>query len=408
MVTGPSGSPADPRRGVYLSEKKAWHEFVVKQRPHTPPVREWDMQDKHDYPLEGKTLKLLLEACRDVIEPKFKQVNKAALDSQKKHGDTVKLAAALGTLAVVLAIVQLARIVPTDIHIPAMIPGFFSSPQSMSGEIWLVLFEAGSAAVALVAIVTGVWAGRQEHWLAERHQAERLRALKFDLLLDPNVWKDEHHRNHRLSQLHEEVAIILSIRPWRIHEIITGEIPLPRLPHQPANDVRDEDRELLAYFAAKRLRYQLSYFDSRIQRYRRSERLWKSIPPLLFFFSVGAALIHFALDLVTQILEYFHLIDAEKSHFQQPELSLSVILLLLAAVLPVIGTGIRTYRMANEFGRNIIRFEANRATLEAILEEAIAQPSRASLFADLARAQQLLALEHREWLRLMYEAEWFA
>jgi hypothetical protein len=95
------------------------------------------------------------------------------------------------------------------------------------------------------------------------------------------------------------------------------------------------------------------------------------------------------------------------SHSEAAE-EIGHVLLVLAAMLPVIASGLRTYREAVQFGRNASRFAAKAVALDVMRE----QLQRASSHHDVAelarRAEEHLEAEHREWLRLMIDAEWFA
>jgi hypothetical protein len=78
-----------------------------------------------------------------------------------------------------------------------------------------------------------------------------------------------------------------------------------------------------------------------------------------------------------------------------------------AVALPIVGATIRTYRTAHEFGRNANRFHAVANELRAFraaLGRADGFPEKLRVMEDVERA---LKNEHRAWIRLMIEAEWF-
>ena len=136
------------------------------------------------------------------------------------------------------------------------------------------------------------------------------------------------------------------------------------------------------------------------------------MPPGAFFASIVAALLHFSVDFAEKIAhgaashpDEEVVLAGVASTTSAP--SLSLLLVMLAAALPVIGTGVRTYRLANELGRNVLRFKASAANLDQILGSAEGRTQQAELLVDLHQAEQLLEIEHREWLRLMLEAEWY-
>jgi len=77
----------------------------------------------------------------------------------------VRLAAVVGTLAVVVAIAELAL-----------------------GTEWTVV-EIFATVFAGTAVLLGLFAAFQRAWLLNRYKAERLRALKFAYLIEPATWK---------------------------------------------------------------------------------------------------------------------------------------------------------------------------------------------------------------------------
>ena len=79
--------------------------------------------------------------------------------------------------------------------------------------------------------------------------------------------------------------------------------------------------------------------------------------------------------------------------------------IVAAAVLPAIAAGVRTYRSAHEFGRNQLRFTAMSHYLQLIAHDIGTRSDEA--FPLLREAEMALDAEHRAWLRLMLEAEWF-
>ena len=85
----------------------------------------------------------------------------------------------------------------------------------------------------------------------------------------------------------------------------------------------------------------------------------------------------------------------------------SRVFLVLAVALPVVAAGIRTWRAAHEFGRNMSRFEAKRSALEELARSLGETRSPEAVFHLLWQSEQILEADHREWLRLMLEAEWF-
>ena len=182
---------------------------------------------------------------------------------------------------------------------------------------------------------------------------------------------------------------------------------------------------------------------------RNEHRILDRLPAWLFFASVTAVVLKFFADVP-------HVFFAS-SHGPVPEWfanshEAGIFLTVLgAASLPVLAAGVRTWRAAFEFSRNKSRFQAAHRAL-AELEERIIHDgvdafgavqsspvlqvtmrreetigaSQTSLSVEQGRAntpgalvdaypmvrdlwwcEHILESEHREWLRLMYETEWF-
>jgi hypothetical protein len=77
--------------------------------------------------------------------------------------------------------------------------------------------------------------------------------------------------------------------------------------------------------------------------------------------------------------------------------------------LPVVGWGIRTYRSAHEYARSASLFHVKHHNLEDLKRE-IEQADLGSpntLKRLLWKGEDYLEREHREWLWLMVEAEWY-
>jgi hypothetical protein len=81
--------------------------------------------------------------------------------------------------------------------------------------------------------------------------------------------------------------------------------------------------------------------------------------------------------------------------------------MLLAAALPAFAAGVRTFRSAHEFGRNQLRFDAMSEYLATARVNVGKQTSPQSKLHLLREAEAALDAEHRAWLFLTFEAEWF-
>jgi hypothetical protein len=141
----------------------------------------------------------------------------------------------------------------------------------------------------------------------------------------------------------------------------------------------------------------MDYFDRQAERNGRFDRRTRLITPGLFFISVVLAYLHFIYDLIR---------TSDHTNPAHPD-SLSVLLIAAAIAIPVIGAGVRTWRTAYEFARNANLFRAKHAALGQLAERVRRESDPTALFYAMWCCEQILDAEHREWLRLMIEAEWF-
>jgi hypothetical protein len=176
-----------------------------------------------------------------------------------------------------------------------------------------------------------------------------------------------------------------------------------------------ELRELIDYYLRKRLCNQMNWFNTRAQQLSQRDRVLKRLPPWLFFGSVFAALLHFIYD------EFVNLGRAPAQvSVLGASIGVSIALVLVAVILPVLGGGFRTLRSAYQFARNTSRYtaaleglkpsyDALRAELKKLQAPGadVALVSASTILYHMWRCEQVLEAEHREWLRLMMQAEWF-
>jgi len=372
--------------------------------PSAARVAADDMRDRpEDWPL----LAPWVAECGRIVGPVYEKANAAALVHQRKHRLLTKIAATSGTIAVVLVILELI----------CMVAGLDTSDKVLGA------FEVVAALAALLAVVLGLVASQLDNWLVERHKAERCRLMKFGFLIDPALWRaDQQRTSDRARQLRDEAAGVEAVRTIEEPRRWLGEVHRPAFLTELTDCRADEPvlRQLIAYYRATRLRVQIAYLDERIKRFALRDRITRVLPEWLFFFSVFAAFVHFALRLWNGPHPLGAPLDAALVAVLFPA--------LVAAILPVLGAGIRTYRMANEFGRNVRRFESTLHVLREIdrlLEGVDAKRGfrtdvgvlhrpmteegmdAKTVFLTLWTCEHTLEIEHREWLRLMAETEWF-
>jgi hypothetical protein len=320
-----------------------------------------------------KALAEPLKQCKKVIVPAFQEADLAALAHQRRRRRLTELGAICGTVAVLFAIVQLA--------FPRLVEGHLL----VVLEVLAVLAAAGAVAMGAVSLLLA-------KWLVERHKAERLRLAKFRFLIDPAVWSgDPAAASQRLQRLEEEVQRIVSLTARDMHEEIKKENP-PEPPPEPgpAQAIAPQTlAELVAYYRAKRLLFQRDYFRDRIKRNEAKDWWTRMLPPILFFVSVLAVLIHFVLDLMGG---------------HGPD-QVSRICIVLAAALPAVAAGVREYRAAYEFGRNSSRYRAKEVALSRLDDILRDETDPWSKIRELWYSEEILEFEHREWCRLMMDTE---
>jgi hypothetical protein len=132
------------------------------------------------------------------------------------------------------------------------------------------------------------------------------------------------------------------------------------------------------------------------------DRITRYLPPAFFFGSVLAALVHFGSAVAADELMRFGY-ELPLVHDE----TTSVVLIGLAITLAVFGSGVRTFRGAHEFSRNTTRFRAKLVALDHLARALRDEPNPVAIHRHLWYSEQILESEHREWLRLMSDAEWF-
>ena len=87
----------------------------------------------------------------------------------------------------------------------------------------------------------------------------------------------------------------------------------------------------------------------------------------------------------------------------------STLLIAASAALPVTWAGIRTWRSAREFSRNVARSTARREMLDEMAQrlDGARQVDPSHLLGELQICELVLESDQREWLRLMREVEWY-
>lgn len=335
------------------------------------------MDDSRDMPA-GQPLRAILEHCQQIIYREFSKADREALVKQRSYRGRAVRTAYLGSTAVILAIAQLA--------LPAELTTFWWR----SLKFFLTVCEMLTAGFAILIILLGIGTYLKEQWLLARYRAERLRLLKFKFLLEPAMWSaDDAAIKLCRGDLCDQVQEISNSRFPALESWI-AEGTVPYVLKAPAPGLSAEVlEELVAYYRRKRLNFQADYLAGATTRAFKKDSRTRLVPPVLFFGSVAFVLAHFGVE-VSHGLEVW-----------------ARLLILMAAALPALGAGFRIYRSANEFARNASRFEANHNALRILSERLRHAKDSMSAFREMGFCEQVLEADHREWQRLMVEAEWF-
>lgn len=324
-----------------------------------------------EYERSAPVLHRALKEIRESLEDAFDEADRRAKAHREGYKRTTGVATASGTLAVVLTITQLAL--------------------ERLGHTSSVLETLELIAVVIVgiAVVWGLVRHRQENWLLERYRAEQLRLLKFASLTDPHLCSDGIAHPHAWRTWKDRLVLKVEETQSLRREDLAHEAVMEGIPDPPPDSAfaavdRASLRGLLHYYQRKRLDVQRRYFADRCRR-----ESWSDNPrllPLFFFASVGCVAAHL---------------------FFGSSMIGSTAFVVLSAVVPVVWAGIRTYRQANEFGRNASRARAKHFALSRLSEQLEEDRETRRVFWNLQLCEFILESDQREWLRLMREAEWY-
>jgi len=333
-------------------------------------------------------LRHVLGECRDLLVAVYTHSDEAALDAQRVHRDWVVRAALFATLAVCIAILQLAGL-------RRFLPRFMPILEGVAGVAAAWAFRKGKKS--------------RERWLTERHKAERCRLLKFSSLICPDVWAmDGLPPGVCAPELGGETGAVRSMSFEDVKKWLDND-NLPSPPGRIFPRSLKELTELRDYYREKRLKFQAAYFKRQSERDVKRDESWRDLPHRLFTASVMIVGLHVIIEAARYLAERMHPTGSTESLPWLEGLLDGAI--ACAALLPVIGSGIRTWRSAHEATRNISRFRAKHLALGNIEHRLkgseIKDAAEAeSVLRDLWCAEQIMESEHREWLRLMMEAEW--
>jgi len=330
----------------------------------------------------AKALRFLDETIR---EP-WQLANDTAKQHQKRHRRLASVAIITGGTSVALAIIQLALLKSwTEL------------------KDWAALLEGIAVVAGLIAVVVGLGAKFDRHWLLQRHLAQRLRMLKFQSLARTELWCGDEAKWQ--DWVRAEVEALKHTDSFKQVKEWSGVGKTAPETAVPANcgATPEQVRALAAYYACKRLKFQSAYFLRQSERYRRRVWHWPHLGLPLFFLSVLAVLLHFLAEYVGP--REYNAGRAAVAHFWE---LVAIWGVAAAALIPVLSFGVRAWFSAFELPRSASLFAAKHYALDHAAAHAPEDtPDLAATLRHIAQNEHFLEHELREWLRLLLEAEWF-
>ena len=420
------GHRIEPRDGIFTIEDTqalaAWDLYLTKSATdaRSNGSRSWtfDMDDQPEIDWLEKHLPQLecaraaLQQIMATVYPAWQREDEHALRKQKWHHRTAAIAIWPGIAGIVFAIVQLTV---------------------RSDEMrYLGLLETLSVMIAALAVIGGIYFHLHHGWLAHRQCAERLRILKFRALSWPELWSDFRAWKHRLEK---EVRTLTAINTKSAHHWAQEKETLhPELPEAVTCAVPLPDLQALSiFYRIKRLEFQRHYFEH--QSNKANSRSWivdLKIGLWIFALSVIIVFIHGMHSVYHGLHDW--LLSGSTAHAAPTmeaahaaaggtvmdvahgatgatttnELTLEILGIALAAVLPVIGFGFRAWLAAFEAPRSRNLFRAKALAIDDYIARGNAGSSSVNQTLNhIAYSEHFFNNEHREWCRLQMEAEWF-
>lgn len=353
-----------------------------RDQNYTPSY--YDLGGARDKPDQYRDpLRSALTDIHELIHDSYTYHTSTAVQGQDRHRLQTQIALLFGSAAIIIAITMLV---------------LMALKVDQGDQLFLYAgIEVGSIAIALISIYVGWKSKFHKHWLLNRHIAEQLRLMKFHFLIDPRLWcgtacsYPDNYRGWKEACAQEKDRI-LSIKEEDLKTYME---------RQPLNDPQpfirvgysSQDLEqLIKYYFDKRIDYQKKYFNSKIKAIQETDSRIKKAPETLFFTSVVIVLIHFSLDL-------FHAYHG-----------ISTILIGFAAIYPIVGLSVKSYRAANQMAPVSTSYLAKANALEdmkTLITEALKETpiQWERIYWMLNQCEGLLAAEHHGWLIMMHEQD---
>ncbi len=368
--------------------KRAWS-FDMDDTPELATL------PKHECPVLHDALTFLQKE----VYPKLQNADARAIGQRRFHKWFATCAISTGIAAILCAILQL-----------VMAKLGWPEAKKLFGAI-----ESGVIVVASVAIIIGFFQHFHHGWLAFRQMAERLRVLKFDSLCWQELWCNPAAWRQRVLN---KVAELEKLTTHEAHEwAMKKDAVRPDLPRLPNCTVSASDvAAVAAYYRVKRLEFQQHYFEYQTARANPRSKIadWK-LGLWIFAGSVVAVIAHNVLPYILgAATDAAHAAAAipqaqaehgggDKMHKYYETWAIGI-----AALLPVIGFGLRAWLAAFETPRSRNLFRVKALALDEYIDlTSKGQAHLPQVLEAIAYGEHFFANEHREWCRLQMEAEWF-
>jgi hypothetical protein len=349
---------------------------------------DFDMNDEPDRVALAAVPRLhqALEWLGASVANRWQQADAAALVHQRRHSLLARTAIVTGTSAIILTVVQLALTL--------------SWPEFTGAMLWL---EAVIVLGGVVSVIVGLLAKADHNWLGQRHLAERLRMLKFRALAHPNLWNG--NTDEWKAWVRDQIQELQGAEALKRVEAWASEDR-----SEPAQLVADDgakDPEMSAalatYYCHKRLNYQGHYFRRKGTAAKHQVSWQRNLRLPLFFVMIGCVLFHFAAHWLAGQMDRAG--DREAARIWE---LFSLWGVVLAAALPVLGIGVRAWTAAFEHARKARSFAAKHVAMQDAVARLMSdQHDLAAVLGHMQHDELFLEQEHREWLRLLLDAEWF-
>jgi hypothetical protein len=293
-----------------------------------------------------------------------------------------------------------------------------------SREVPLTWTEAVVAAITLLLIGIGQGFQFKEEWLTARYKAENLRLLKFRTLTDSRLWCPPFDMTLLREELEDEVRR-LEAHNYEKAKAWASQGVHPRICAPPCETpCEDALHELIDYYRPKRLHSQTEYLSQKAKKSEAKGAWTARVVRWLFFISFAFVLTHLVLQIHAQFETHeaqevtaqaakehgtdAHLVGLQTSQTTSADDALfTMILIGLAAALPVAAAGFRSYRGSREFERNALRHQATRDSLEELERQLRTSSNLNDKFRLLGFCELVLEMDCREFMRLLCEVEWY-